>query len=89
MRTDGLGVDSEERNSNEGTVSSQAQDGIAELEGSMVLICVFLVEVDICHSFKIHAFFGCLRERGESEKCIESLTKMPLSENQSAICSLK
>jgi hypothetical protein len=74
MRTDGLGVDSEERNSNEGTVSSQAQDGVAELEGSMVLICVFLVEVDIYQSFNIHALFGCLRERGDQRMPYESAT---------------
>jgi hypothetical protein len=47
MRADWFGVDSKERHSNEGTVVSQAEYRISQLEGSMVLVGITLVEVNV------------------------------------------
>ena len=47
MRTNRVGVDAEERDSNECAVATQAQDGVAELERGVVFVGIALVEVDI------------------------------------------
>jgi hypothetical protein len=47
MRADGFGVDSEERYSNKGTIVPQAEDGISQLKGSVMLLGITLVEVNV------------------------------------------
>ena len=47
MRSNGVGVDAEERDGNECAVAAQAQDGITELEGGVVFVGVALVEIDV------------------------------------------
>jgi hypothetical protein len=47
MGTDWLGVDSEERYSSEGTVISQTEYCIPQLEGSMMLISIALMEINV------------------------------------------
>ena len=43
-----ISVHTEQRDSDERPVPSQPQDSIAQLQGGMMLLCVSLVEVDVC-----------------------------------------
>ena len=47
MRSNGVCVDTEQRNRNECTVAAQTQDSIAQFERCVVLVGVPLVEVDV------------------------------------------
>ena len=47
VRTDGVYIHSEQRDRDKGSVASQAQHGITQLERCLVLIRVPLVEVDV------------------------------------------
>jgi hypothetical protein len=47
MWPDRVGVDTKEWDSDEGTIPSQPQHSVSELQSSMVLFCISLVEIDI------------------------------------------
>lgn len=47
MWAHGICVHSEEWHCNEGSVAPEAQDGVAQLECGLMLVCITLVEVDV------------------------------------------
>ena len=47
VRPDGVRVDTEERDSDKRAIAPKTEDGVAELESSVVLVRVPLVEVDV------------------------------------------
>ena len=57
MRSNGVCVDTEQRNRNECTVAAQTQDGVAQFERCVVLVGIPLVEVNVYFIIK-HLFLA-------------------------------